>query len=227
MFRLLIVVVLTTLCACGHYEAHKDAHDGDHGGEHAEGEGHDADADVDAEHADGDHDEHGEHGREDRDEQGAAGFHALEVANLEGATIDLGEYAGEVCLVVNVASECGYTPQYKGLQQLHEEMAVLGVNVLGFPSNEFGGQEPGSSEEIREFCTDRFGVSFPMFAKLETQAGEGQSSLYALLGEATGELPNWNFCKYLVGKDGTPIAFFKSNVEPDSAELRAAIGDAL
>lgn len=216
MLRLLIVVVLTTLCACGHYETHKEAHDSDHGGEHAEGADHLAEDDVEAEHAEEEHDEHA-----------ASGFHALKVANLEGATVDLGDYAGEVCLVVNVASECGYTPQYKGLQQLHEELAPLGLNVLGFPSNEFGGQEPGSAEEIRQFCTDRFGVSFPMFAKVETQSGAGQSPLYELLGTATGELPNWNFCKYLVGKDGTPIAFFKSSMEPDSAELRAAIYSAL
>lgn len=137
------------------------------------------------------------------------------------------EYAGKVLLVVNTASECGYTPQYEGLQRLYAELQDRGVVVLGFPSNDFGGQEPGSAEEIRTFCTQRYQVTFPMFAKVVTRAGDGQSPVYALLGEATGHLPSWNFCKYLVGKDGKVLAFYDSKVTPDGAELRRAIESAL
>lgn len=154
-------------------------------------------------------------------------LYALSTTSLTGEPVDLAQYEGQVTLVVNVASKCGYTPQYAGLQTLHEEMAPLGVAVLGFPSNDFGGQEPGSAEQIREFCEGTYGVTFPMFAKVQTKAGADQSPVYAFLGEQTGELPGWNFCKYLVGKDGKPVAFFESGVAPDSAELRAAIMDAL
>lgn len=146
---------------------------------------------------------------------------------LNGSPIDLAAYRGKVTLVVNVASECGYTPQYAGLQSLHAELADRGFAVLGFPSNEFGGQEPGSAEQIQEFCTSRFGVQFPMFAKVQTKKGDGQSPLYAALATATGSEPGWNFCKYLVGKDGRPIAFFPSNVAPDSKKLRDAIAAAM
>lgn len=157
----------------------------------------------------------------------ATGFYNLATSTLEGAPIDLSQYAGQVTLVVNVASECGYTAQYSGLQELHEELAPSGFSVLGFPSNEFGGQEPGSAEAIRNFCTSRFNVSFPMFEKCEVKPGAGQSPLFAFLEEQTGETPNWNFCKYLVGKDGKVIAFYKSAVTPDAAELRKAIAAAL
>jgi len=99
--------------------------------------------------------------------------------------------------------------------------------VLGFPCNQFGAQEPGTEAEIKEFCTSKFSVDFPMFAKVETKAGAGQSPVYAALTGATGEQPSWNFCKYLVGKDGKPIAFYKSGTAPDSDELRKAIEAAL
>ncbi|GJM23413.1 MAG: hypothetical protein DHS20C15_33280 [Planctomycetota bacterium] len=154
-------------------------------------------------------------------------LYTLSTTTLDGEAVDLAEYAGRVSLVVNVASKCGYTPQYTGLQELHDELSPLGVSVLGFPSNDFGAQEPGSADQIREFCESTYGVKFPMFSKVQTKPGAEQSPIYAYLGEQTGELPGWNFCKYLVGKDGKPIAFFKSNVEPTSAELRTAIMDAL
>jgi len=154
-------------------------------------------------------------------------LYTLSATALDGEQVDLAQYAGHVTLVVNVASKCGYTPQYAGLQELYEELTPLGVTVLGFPSNDFGGQEPGSAEQIRQLCEGTYGVTFPMFDKVQTKAGSGQSPVYAFLGEQTGELPGWNFCKYLVGKDGKPIAFFKSNVAPESDELRAAIMDAL
>ena len=159
--------------------------------------------------------------------QGASGLYALEAQTLEGEAIDLGEFSGQVTLIVNVASRCGYTGQYAGLQELHAELAEHGFSVLAFPSNEFGGQEPGSPAEIREFCTSRYDVAFPMFAKCEVKGGEGQSPVYAFLEQESGEVPGWNFCKYLIGKDGQVIAFFKSNVAPDAEELRIAIEEAL
>lgn len=154
-------------------------------------------------------------------------LYSLQTTSLEGAPADLAAYRGKVVLVVNVASECGYTPQYAGLQKLHTELKDRGFAVLGFPSNEFGGQEPGSPQQIRDFCTTKYKVDFPMFAKVQTKAGAGQSPIYAMLSEATGKLPNWNFCKYLVGKDGKPISFHPSKVAPDDAQLRAAIEAAL
>jgi glutathione peroxidase len=155
------------------------------------------------------------------------GLYALQVRSLEGEPVDLGAYQGKVSLVVNVASECGYTPQYAGLQELYAQMKDRGLVVLGFPCNDFGGQEPGSPAQIRSFCTERYEVTFPMLEKVRTKAGEGQSEVYAMLGEAAGELPRWNFGKYLVGKDGQVIAYFESGVAPDSGELRKAIAAAL
>ena len=151
----------------------------------------------------------------------------LKTAALDGSEVDLGVYAGQVALVVNVASKCGFTPQYEGLQALHAELAESGFAVLGFPSNEFGGQEPGTPAQIREFCSETYGVEFPMFAKVETQHGDDQSPVYQLLGDATGELPSWNFGKYVVGRDGRPRAYFDSRTRPDSPELRDAIVAAL
>lgn len=155
------------------------------------------------------------------------GVYALEATSIDGAKVSMADYQGKVTLFVNVASQCGYTRQYAGLQKLHSEMADKGFAVLGFPSNEFGGQEPGTEAEIKEFCTSKFSVDFPMFAKVETKEGDGQSPVYAALTKATGKQPSWNFCKYLVGKDGTPIAFYKSGTAPDSDELRKAIEAAL
>src|SRR5262245_38856662 len=153
-------------------------------------------------------------------------LYAFKTQTLQGKPSDLAQYAGKVSLVVNVASQCGYTPQYKGLQALHQELSAKGFNVLGFPSNEFGGQEPGSPEEIQTFCQKNFGVSFPMFGKLATKPGPEQSPIYGFLTKG-GQVPNWNFCKYLVGKDGKVVAFFPSKVTPESPELREAIDKAL
>lgn len=155
------------------------------------------------------------------------GLYALDAASLQGEPADLGRYAGHVTLVVNVASACGYTPQYAGLQQLHERLAPRGFAVLGFPSNDFGGQEPGTPAEIRAFCDQRYGVEFPLFAKVTTQEGPAQSPVYQRLQSATGELPNWNFCKYVVDRRGRPVAFFPSKVAPDDPRLLAAIETAL
>jgi glutathione peroxidase len=156
----------------------------------------------------------------------ADSFYSLQTTTLQGQPARLADYAGKVTLVVNVASQCGFTPQYAGLQKLHDELKDRGFSVLGFPSNDFGAQEPGTAEEIATFCKKNYGVTFPMFAKVVTKKGEGQSPIYAFLG-ASGELPSWNFGKYLVARDGKVVAFFPSKVAPDSKELRDAIEKAL
>jgi glutathione peroxidase len=152
-------------------------------------------------------------------------FYDLKTNNLDGSPADLAQYKGKVLLVVNTASECGNTPQYEGLEKLHQELKAKGAEVLGFPSNDFGGQEPGSAAEIRKFCSLKYKVTFPMFEKVKTR-GEGQSPVYAFLTKDHGE-PKWNFDKYLVGKDGQVKQHFKAKVQPNDKELRAAIEAAL
>ncbi len=154
-------------------------------------------------------------------------FYDLKTTTLDGKPADLGQYRGKVSLVVNVASKCGYTPQYAGLEKLQRDMKGKGFNVLGFPSNDFGGQEPGTAQEIATFCRLTYDVTFPMFEKLVTKRGAGQSPLYAFLGGATGKLPAWNFSKYVVDKQGRVTAFFPSEVTPEDPALRAAIAKAL
>jgi glutathione peroxidase len=146
---------------------------------------------------------------------------------LEGAPVALSEYAGKVTLVVNVASACGYTPQYTGLQALHERLKDRGFAVLGFPCNDFGRQEPGGAEEIRDFCERSFGVTFPLFEKVVTRSGPDQSPVYAELSRQIGTLPAWNFGKYLVDQQGKVLAFFEPRVAPEDPTLRAAIETAL
>jgi glutathione peroxidase len=153
-------------------------------------------------------------------------FYDLKTKTLEGKPADLGMYRGKVSLVVNVASKCGFTPQYEGLEKLQKEMQGKDFNVLGFPSNDFGSQEPGTAEEIVTFCKLTYGVTFPMFEKLVTKAGPTQSPIYAYLG-TSGNLPAWNFSKYVIGRDGKIVAFFPSKVTPDAPELRSAIDKAL
>jgi glutathione peroxidase len=157
---------------------------------------------------------------------GSGSLYDLKVATLDGTPADLGKYRGTVTLVVNVASKCGYTPQYASLETLYRELAPRGFSVLGFPSNEFGGQEPGSAEEIGQFCARTYHVTFPVFEKVVTKAGAGQSPIYAFLGES-GSLPQWNFSKFVVGRDGRVVAFFPSRTEPDATDLREAIERAL
>jgi len=157
---------------------------------------------------------------------GAASLYDLKTRTLVGEPADLGAYRGKVTLVVNLASRCGYTPQYAGLERLHRELHGQGFSVLGFPSNDFGQQEPGSAGEIAQFCRLTYDVTFPLFAKLVTQPGQEQSPIYRFLG-ATGHLPDWNFCKYVVGKNGQVRAFFPGDAEPDAPELLKAIQDAL
>ena len=150
----------------------------------------------------------------------------MKTQTLLGKPADLGDYRGKVTLVVNVASYCGYTPQYKGLEALHRELKDKGFAVLGFPSNDFGEQEPGSAEEIATFCKRTYDVTFPMFSKVVTKPGRDQSPVYSFLG-TSGHLPAWNFAKYVVGKDGRIRAFFPSEVTPEDPALRRAIADAL
>lgn len=158
--------------------------------------------------------------------QGAASFYDLKTQTLLGKPADLSIYKGKVSLVVNVASFCGFTPQYEGLEKLNRELAPKGVIVLGFPSNDFGEQEPGSPEEIVEFCKRTYDVTFPMFAKVVTGQGRDQSPIYRFLG-ASGHLPAWNFAKYVIDKNGKVVAFFPSEVTPESPQLRNAIAKAL
>jgi len=132
------------------------------------------------------------------------------------------EYGGKVLLIVNTASKCGFTPQYEGLEALHQELSGQGFAVLGFPSNDFRGQEPGSEEEIQEFCSLTYGVEFPMFQKVQV-IGENATPLYQDLSRITGVAPGWNFHKYLISRNGEVVAQFPSRVKPDDAELRAAI----
>ncbi len=153
-------------------------------------------------------------------------FYDMPATSLQGKPYDLGQHKGKVTLVVNVASQCGLTPQYKGLQALREDLKGKGFEVLGFPSNDFGKQEPGSAEEIQTFCQKNYGVSFPMFQKLVTKSGPEQSEIYSYLGQ-TGKLPQWNFAKYLVGKDGKVRQFFDSKVTPEDPALRKAVEQAL
>lgn len=127
-------------------------------------------------------------------------------------------FEGKVLLVVNTASKCGFTNQYEGLETLHDRLQARGFAVLGFPSNDFMGQEPGSEEEIREFCTLTYGVRFPMFEKVSVKGGQA-APFYRELAQATGQEPGWNFHKYLIDRQGKVVASFGSRVKPDAPEL--------
>lgn len=149
------------------------------------------------------------------------------VKDAKGAERALEGYAGKVLLVVNVASRCGYTPQYTGLEALNRKYAAQGLTVLGFPCNDFGAQEPGTLEEIQSFCSTKYDVTFEIFGKVHAK-GDDKSPIYARLTqtEPAGDV-GWNFEKFLVGKDGAVIARYKSNVGPDAPELVGAIEAAL
>ncbi|WP_238701093.1 glutathione peroxidase [Mariprofundus erugo] len=135
-------------------------------------------------------------------------------------------YAGKVLLIVNTASRCMFTPQYEGLESLYEQYREEGLVVLGFPSNDFGNQEPGSEAEVKQFCSLTYEVKFPMFSKT-TVIGNSASPLYRELAAAAGEAPGWNFHKYLIGRDGRLIDSFASNIKPQSEQLQSAIRQAL
>lgn len=154
----------------------------------------------------------------------------FKVKNIEGKDVDLSEYKGKVLLIVNVASKCGATPQYDPLQALYKKYADKGLVVLGFPANNFGGQEPGTDTEIAEFCTSKYSVEFPMFSKVSVK-GDDKAPLFSYLTSAQnpdkqGDI-GWNFEKFLIGKDGKLIRRFATKVDPTNADLVAAIETAL
>jgi glutathione peroxidase len=153
-----------------------------------------------------------------------------ELNSIDGKNISLEQFKGDVLLIVNTASECGYTGQYDGLQALHETYSDKGLKVLGFPANNFGGQEPGTNEEIAQFCELNFGVSFQLFSKISVK-GEDKHPLFKHLTEAenpdfTGSI-GWNFEKFLIDRNGNVLRRFKSNVTPNSKELTKAVELAL
>lgn len=157
---------------------------------------------------------------------GKNSIYEFEVKTLDGQTVSMEKFKGKKMLIVNVASECGYTPQYKGLQELHEKYGDK-VTVIGFPANNFGGQEPGSEKEIKAFCEKNYGVTFPMMAKISVKGNE-MHPLYRWLSNktengVTDEAPNWNFCKYLVDENGKIIRFFKNKTEPMSEEITSLL----
>jgi glutathione peroxidase len=156
---------------------------------------------------------------------GASSVHEFTLKSIDGQPSSLGAYKGKVLLIVNVASQCGFTPQYTGLETLYEKYKDQGLVLIGVPANNFGGQEPGTDEEIKTFCTRKYNVSFPMMSKVSVK-GEDKTPLYQYLTGASGEV-KWNFTKFLVGKDGKVIQKFDSPVKPDAAELTGAIEKAL
>jgi glutathione peroxidase len=158
----------------------------------------------------------------------AANVHSFDALLIGGEPAKLSDYQGKTLLIVNTASQCGFTPQYAGLQKLYERYRDRGLAILAFPSNDFGGQEPGSNEEIKKFCDLRFNVTFDLFSKIKVK-GEGQHPLYGYL---TGTSPfpgeiQWNFTKFVVGPDGEVRARFGSKTDPLAPEMTAAIEAAL
>jgi glutathione peroxidase len=159
----------------------------------------------------------------------AASVYDVPLKDIDGKDTSLKAYQGKVLLVVNVASKCGLTPQYKALEALHEKYKDKGFTVLGFPCNQFAGQEPGTNEEIKQFCTSKYNVSFPMFDKLEVN-GPNRHPLYVQLVGKDSPFPGdikWNFGKFLVGRDGKIIKRFEPRVTPDSPEITKAVEEAL
>jgi glutathione peroxidase len=166
--------------------------------------------------------------QDSRPKGAGSGIHEFELKRIDGTKQKLSDYEGKVALVVNVASECGLTPQYEGLQKLYEKYADRGFTVLGFPSNDFGEQEPGTDEQIFEFCSQTYGVKFPMFSKVAVTGAE-PAPLYKYLQQdcAAKAAVKWNFHKFLVGRDGAVIASFGSKVLPSDPKLVTAIEAAL
>ncbi len=159
----------------------------------------------------------------------ADSIYSIPLKDIDGKATTLKPYQGKVMLVVNVASKCGYTPQYAGLETTYQKYEKQGLAVLGFPCNQFGGQEPGSNEEIKQFCTSKYNVTFPMFDKLDVN-GDKRHPLYVMLAGKDSPFPGdikWNFNKFLIGRDGKILKRFDSKVKPDAPELTAAIEAAL
>lgn len=142
--------------------------------------------------------------------------------NLMDEPVSLCQFRGKVLLIVNTASECGYTPQYEGLERLYRRYREKGFVILGFPANDFGGQEPGSNQEVAQFCQVNYGITFPMFAKTSV-IGANANPLHRELAARTGNPPRWNFHKYLLDRAGQPVAVFESAVEPEDRQITAQI----
>lgn len=162
---------------------------------------------------------------------GASGVLDFTLNSLDGKPAPLAEYRGKVILIVNVASRCGYTPQYAGLEKIYEKYKDQGFAILGFPANNFGGQEPGSNEEIKTFCSSKYQVTFPMYSKVSVK-GADATPLYQFLTDqkinpATGGEIKWNFTKFLVDRNGKVIARFEPAITPESADVTGAIEKAL
>jgi glutathione peroxidase len=155
----------------------------------------------------------------------------FKMTGLDGKQVDLAQFKGKVVLFVNVASECGYTPQYKPLQETYAKYAKEGLVIIGVPCNQFGGQEPGTSKEISEFCQQNYGVTFPMLAKVDVN-GQNACDLYKFLTDKATDAKfaskiNWNFEKFLIGRNGEIVARFSSDVEPESEPFQKAVRDQL
>jgi glutathione peroxidase len=162
---------------------------------------------------------------------GASSVHDFTLNSIDGQAAPLAAYSGKVMLIVNVASRCGFTPQYAGLESLYEKYKDRGLVVVGFPANNFGGQEPGTNEEIKTFCSTKYNVSFPMYSKVSVKGGD-KVPLYKYLtsseaNPATGGEIQWNFTKFLVDRKGKVIARFESKVTPDSSDVVSAVEKAL
>lgn len=159
----------------------------------------------------------------------AGTIHDINVKDIDGKDTALNAYKGKVLLIVNVASKCGLTPQYKALEALQQKYKDKGLTVLGFPCNQFGGQEPGTNEEIKQFCSTKYSVTFPLFDKIEVN-GEKRHPLYVALAGKESPFPDdikWNFNKFLIGKDGKILKRFEPRTTPDSPEVTQAIEAAL
>jgi glutathione peroxidase len=162
---------------------------------------------------------------------GASSVLDFTLNSIDGKPAPLSEYHGKVVMIVNVASKCGFTPQYTGLEKIYEKYKDQGFVILGFPANNFGLQEPGTNEEIKTFCSSKYQVTFPMYAKVSVK-GDDKTPLYQFLTDgksnpATGGDIKWNFTKFLIGRDGKVIARFESAVTPESGEVTGAIEKAL
>ena len=159
----------------------------------------------------------------------ADSIYSIPVKDIDGKDTSLKPYQGKVMLVVNVASRCGYTPQYKQLEAIYEKYKDKGLTIVGFPCNQFGGQEPKAEEDIKEFCTSTYNVTFPMFSKIEVN-GANRNPVYTVLAGKDSPYPGnikWNFTKFLVGRDGKILNRFDSAVKPDAPEVTQAIEAAL
>ena len=156
----------------------------------------------------------------------ASSIYDFTLNSIDGQPTPLAEFKGKVVLLVNVASKCGFTPQYAGLEKLYEQYKDRGFVIVGVPANNFGGQEPGTNQEIKTFCSRNYNVSFPMMSKVSVK-GEDKTPLYQYLTESSGGEIKWNFTKFLVDKNGKVVARFEPKVTPDSAEVTSAIEKAL